>query len=1021
MPIYQNNKKNRLKRKTQLNKKIGITLVCVFSVLLLNLLVNFIKPLNNFFLGFFGLCTYAYFLIAITIGVLLIANKKEINITKKGLILFICFILCFFAMLHTITSKNLVNELSSYLTKSYNTKTTAGGLLFSLICYPILYLTHHVGTIVIWAILLILIGAGLIDEIYSIYKFRKLNLNKIADSNTIASNTDDEIIEESTQKEKKKKSILFNEDNDDIFIPDDIEEDEVNKESDKDKKLAKKILGISKSEDIEEIDESDERMDIFKATDDKYVNSYSESYIQNKSNGKPPKIIHNFDDEEDNTFDLSSKRQNIRRMNNIESTTQISKTKPIQKTREEIEKEERLKKNKEFLRSTFGTDNSNIYDENFTLKDFNKNQKEIAKNINNVNNAYSSLERTRNKNEIFISSNDTEFNENINNRNNSYHSNNNFNKNNNFNARNNFNNGIEEENSRLNNNNSRYNNSFNDQNNFNEHFEDNFEINQQDIREIKSLNRNFENRNTYNQEQNFNRNNNQSFERKSISQPEKIENNNRSAIEKEFNKPKRPYVKPPFNLLRESISKNDESLEEVSSKSEMLESMLSNFKIDAKVTSVTRGPTFTQYELQMPPGISVNRINQYSNDFAMYLQSSGSVRLEIPIPNKNAFGIEVPNNHRDVVAIKDVIESMDFEKSGSPLSFALGKDISGENIIAKLEKMPHLLVAGSTGSGKSVCLNSIIISMLYKASPDDVRFILIDPKQIEFTVYNKLPHLLVPNVITSVDQAINSLDWLVNEMERRYSLLREVNARDMSEYNQSQKVKDGELEKLPYIVLIIDELMDLMVQAKKDIEDNISRLTAKSRAAGIHLILATQRPSTNVITGVIKANLPTRIAFAVTSMVDSKVILDQGGAEKLLGMGDMLYYKSPEMKRLQGVLVTSEEVLNVVNFIKENNDTDFDSDLEEKMLYKKQPGFEVDSTPKEDMDPLMKDALRLVIKTNYCSISKFQRSFCIGYPRAGKLVDQMEKFGFVSPPDSKNNRVIYITQQEFEERFGEDL
>ena len=320
-------------------------------------------------------------------------------------------------------------------------------------------------------------------------------------------------------------------------------------------------------------------------------------------------------------------------------------------------------------------------------------------------------------------------------------------------------------------------------------------------------------------------------------------------IEKEFNKPKRPYVKPPFNLLRDSITRNDESFEEANSKSEMLENMLSNFKIDAKVTSVTRGPTFTQYELQMPPGISVNRINSYSNDFAMYLQSSGSVRLEIPIPNKNAFGIEVPNKNRDVVAIKDILESMDFEKSGSPLSFALGKDISGENIIARLEKMPHLLVAGSTGSGKSVCLNSILISMIYKASPDDVRFILIDPKQIEFTVYNKLPHLLVPNVITSVEQAVNSLDWLVNEMERRYSLLREVNARDMTEYNNSQKVKDGELEKLPYIVLIIDELMDLMVQAKKDIEENISRLTAKSRAAGIHLILATQRPSTNVISG----------------------------------------------------------------------------------------------------------------------------------------------------------------------------
>lgn len=488
--------------------------------------------------------------------------------------------------------------------------------------------------------------------------------------------------------------------------------------------------------------------------------------------------------------------------------------------------------------------------------------------------------------------------------------------------------------------------------------------------------------------------------------------------------PKRSkYIKPPIDLLKEYISNVENDDYELQQKGRMLEMTLESFKIPAKVSSYTKGPAFTRFELQMPIGIPVSRVAKYVDDIAMSLETRGKINMEIPIPGKNAFGVEVPNKSISTVGLRDIIESKNFQQNKGGLTYALGKDISGECRVANLEDAPHLLVAGATKSGKSVCLNAMLISWIYKCSPDDLRIILIDPKQVEFTLYNEIPHLLIPNVITSTEKALCAFTWAIDEMERRYSLFSQLKVKKIEEYNETEEVKNRLNPKLPYIVIVVDELSDLMSQCKKEIEEKIIRLTQKSRAAGIHLVLATQRPSVDVITGVIKSNLPSRIAFAVTSLADSKTILDGSGAENLLGKGDMLYapIDLPAPSRIQGSFVSNDEIINVLNFIKENNEADFDDEIEDKMFNRNaNGGFEVEPNA-EVFDPLMVDALRNIIKTNNVSTSKLQRIFSIGFTRAGRIVDQMEAAGFISPKDSKNNRVIYITQQEFEEKFGEDL
>ena len=484
-----------------------------------------------------------------------------------------------------------------------------------------------------------------------------------------------------------------------------------------------------------------------------------------------------------------------------------------------------------------------------------------------------------------------------------------------------------------------------------------------------------------------------------------------------------PYKRPPIDLLTTESMDLSIFNEDTDEKRTQLENALEMFGIPAKVIGVVVGPSVTRYELEMPPGISVKKVLSHTDDIALALASNGNIRIEAPIPGKSAVGIEVPNNSIATIGLRDIIKSTEFNNSKSPIIFSLGKDISGNVRLCNLQKMPHLLVAGSTGSGKSVCLNSIIMSFIYKASPDDVKLLLIDPKRVEFSMFNGLPHLLVPNVITEPDKVVNAFNYAVDEMERRYKLFQSTRTKNIEEFNNSDEVLSGKLSKIPFIVMIVDELADLMVTMKKDIEDKIMRLAQKSRAAGIHLILATQRPSVDVITGTIKINFPSRIAFAVASFADSKTVLDQGGAEKLLGKGDMLYAPSdmPEPKRVQGCFVTTKEIDNVVEYVKQNNKYEFDSDIDEIINPKKPANDNLSNDlAKPQQDPLLPEVLKYFIESGQASITMIQRRFIVGFPRASRIIDQMERAKYISPPEGSKPRVVYITMEQYEEIFGKE-
>ncbi len=450
-----------------------------------------------------------------------------------------------------------------------------------------------------------------------------------------------------------------------------------------------------------------------------------------------------------------------------------------------------------------------------------------------------------------------------------------------------------------------------------------------------------------------------------------------------------------------------------------LENALENFGVPAKVQNVVVGPTVTRYEIEMPEGISVKKVLSLDADIAYALSANGQIRIEAPIPGRSMVGIEVPNTKVAKVSVKDVLASKEFTLSPSALTFALGKDITGNVKVCNLQKMPHLLVAGTTGSGKSVCLNTIITSLLYKSSPDEVKFIMIDPKQVELSMYEGLPHMVVPKVITDPNKAVNALQWAVDEMERRFKLISEERVRNIDEYNKTDKVLQNKIRKMPYIVIIFDEFADFMAVAKNEIEDKIRRLAGKARAAGIHLILATQRPSTDVVTGTLKANLPARIAFKVAGRVDSEVILGAPGAEKLLGWGDMLYKPADSSpQRLQGCLIETQETKDIVNFIIDNNEEIYD---EEAVNAINNPGKSSNSNGGDNngVDPLLPQALKICIDNGVASTTMVQRKLSIGYPRAARIVDQMEERGYIASAEGSKQRAVYITIEEFYSIFGD--
>lgn len=489
--------------------------------------------------------------------------------------------------------------------------------------------------------------------------------------------------------------------------------------------------------------------------------------------------------------------------------------------------------------------------------------------------------------------------------------------------------------------------------------------------------------------------------------------------------PKKTYRFPPLSMLsKPQTVKGMRSLKADSrSSANLLERTFENFGVKAKVLNVRTGPTVTQYEVQPAPGVKVSKIVNLADDIALSLAASG-VRIEAPIPGKNAIGIEVPNRERQPVVLREVLESQEFIGHPSKVAVALGKDIAGDNIVIDLAKMPHLLIAGTTGSGKSVCINTLIASLLFKSTPDEVKMIMIDPKVVELSAYNGIPHMMVP-VVTDPKKAAGALNWAVAEMTRRYNAFAEQGAKEMSKYNDIMKMLDE--PQLPYLVVIVDELADLMMVAPRDVEDAICRIAQMGRAAGIHLVVATQRPSVDVITGLIKANFPSRIAFAVSSQTDSRTILDSGGAEKLLGRGDMLFHTSslPKPIRVQGAYLSDPEVEAVIDYIKKQDTV---PEYDEKVIEQINQAAESTGSAgkgedggQEQTDELLADALALFIDAGQASTSMLQRRFRIGYARAARLTDEIAQMGYISQQEGSKPRNVLITRAEYNEIFGKEI
>ena len=484
-------------------------------------------------------------------------------------------------------------------------------------------------------------------------------------------------------------------------------------------------------------------------------------------------------------------------------------------------------------------------------------------------------------------------------------------------------------------------------------------------------------------------------------------------------KPRKSYKFPPLSLLKRGKKAGGDSDSHLKETALKLQQTLQNFGVHVTVTNVSCGPAVTRYELQPEMGVKVSKIVGLADDIKLNL-AAADIRIEAPIPGKAAVGIEVPNKENTAVMLRDLLESQESKKSTSKLSFAAGKDIAGKAVVTDIAKMPHVLIAGATGSGKSVCINTLIMSILYKAAPEEVKLIMIDPKVVELSVYNGIPHLMIP-VVTDPKKAAGALNWAVAEMDRRYRAFAEYNVRDMKGYNEkikSEPAIDGEKPApMSQLVIIVDELADLMMVASGDVEGAICRLAQLARAAGIHLVVATQRPSVNVITGLIKANMPSRIAFAVSSGVDSRTIIDMNGAEKLLGKGDMLFYPAgyPKPARVQGSFVTDEEVQSVVEFLRSNNTTEeYDEEMVSQVTAS-EPGIAAPNGEDNDRDAYFTEAGRLIIDKEKASIGMLQRTFKIGFNRAARIMDQLCEAGVVGGEEGTKPRKVLMSKEEFEQ------
>ena len=489
------------------------------------------------------------------------------------------------------------------------------------------------------------------------------------------------------------------------------------------------------------------------------------------------------------------------------------------------------------------------------------------------------------------------------------------------------------------------------------------------------------------------------------------------------------YNSIPLSVFRVYQEQNIDYSKEYAKNTEALEKVFADFRIAAKVINIVRGPKVTRYELSLPDGVPISKVTSLQDNIALETAARSRIRIEAPIPGKRAVGIELENENPSMVGMRELLESPEFINCKDPLPIAIGKDINGKVIIKSLPKMVHLLVAGSTGSGKSIFIHTLMMSILYKYSPDDVRFIMVDPKRVEFSMYNNLPHLMFPEVVCEHDKALNSIKWCCKEMETRLQMLRNAECQNIDQYNRTQEVTSGRLPKMPYLVIVVDELAELMGSPmKKDFEAGIQRITQLGRAAGLHMVVATQRPSVDVVTGTIKNNMPTRIAFALASGQDSRTVLDEYGAENLLGKGDMLFApQDMNIKiRLQAAFCDNDEIRNAIKYVKENNVSTYDEEVfKEVYAEKEQENVGGDggagASDGDDMDEYMKLAVKFAMSTGKVSVSMLQRKFRIGFNRAARIVDQMSDLGLVGPSVGAKPRDFSITREQYQDLFGEDF
>ena len=951
-------------------RNIAICVLVFLCITLVCLLTNLFAFYKHFLLGTFGLLIYPIILLAIAYNILILTNRF-LRFNAKSLVLCLVTLLMFVCILHTALSSGYdLSSYGAYISECYNTGTSVGGVIIGTIVYPFRALLFDVGAYVAFSIGLIVTIAMIIDSYYDktpqTAKKPNAQIEKITFTQKVTNNTPKAV--QPTPEAMKNESEL-----------------------DKERNMAKDILGLNKNKQEETVDAStylygkgitrSEAMNTLysknndiKSQNPNYLNYSLDKYIDENVK-KPSKIIHN---------DSSYREPNTTSQRDL-NREYIEATRPRIYNNGNIISGDNYSKYKEeinFVDETTLSKHNKIFDEIKKEENYNSfvNQTS-APRMEDPNPLYSKpIEVVESKPQIIEEPEVEEIKQAIE-----------------FEV-------VEEEQK-----------------------SQPVRADNEVVFEAPKANRTVEYENKQTSKPAFAvEEEPPKIEKKTFNDEEVFKQNTQVTTE-EVAPPPKPYkpIKykaPSLEFLTTESSDNTELFEDSVKRKDLLEVALENFRIPAKVTDVVIGPAVTRYEIAMPPGISVKKVLGYSDDIAMALEAKGDVRIEAPIPGKNAVGIEVPNDTIATVGLREVLGSKQFAAQKSPLSFVLGKDISGEYRFCDLKNETHLLIAGSTGSGKSVCLNTLIISLLYRSSPEDLRLILVDPKRVEFATYSGLPHLMMPTIINDPEKALNVFNWTVNEMERRYMLFEKNMVRDIGEYNQMPEIVNKQAPKMPYIVMIVDELADLMSNNKKEFEDKIARLSAKSRSAGIHLVLATQRPSVDVITGVIKNNLPSRIAFAVTSGADSKTILDQGGAEKLLGRGDMLFWSrsASEPSRIQGTYISNREIINIVQYIKDNNVSQYEDNIEKKMTSKNfGVAGNVNALARGEEDELFPAALKIVIESGRPSKTFLQRCLRLGFSRAANLIDAMEQLHYVTPAENGKKGEVFITMEEFKEKYGD--